>query len=178
LLTHGNLFLYRGAILAKLSGTKMIDPWNPRARNFDEYGDIDFQPTPPVTRIKPWEKGYINRLKDFRGLVKRRAEPSLSSDVVHLAQWCHEHDIRVVLLNTPVHPLFMRLLPNGQADYRLFVQRLRSLTSEAGIPFLDPAGGVPGNPDYFRDTHHPNDAGGEWLTRELARFLLVNKLPN
>jgi hypothetical protein len=173
------LLRYRDVVLQRIV-MRRDDPeqhWVDLALTTDEAGRI--HPTGwdavdwEVKELWPIEKAYRERYRDFDAIMERTPLFDHLTEIGHL---CGARGIRLVVLNSPVHPMFMELLPRGRRDYRRFVARLRDASRRAGALYFDPAGHGIGSPDLFRDTHHHNQKGFAWLTDRLAAFLVRTRL--
>ena len=115
--------------------------------------------------------------RDFRNFRTSMKATPVFERIIELARWCKSRGIDLVLVNTPVHPLFFDLLPNGQPDYAFFVKKLHKTAELAGVSIFDPLGKEAGRPDFFRDSHHHSVAGAAWLSAGLAEHLRARGLP-
>jgi hypothetical protein len=176
LLTHVSLLAYREVIRDALTPGKstVADLFTRGARATDAFGDIRLMTASPrvrgLTRYEQRHRKDLSLLGDL--LTATEFFPRLEA----FARFCAGHGIELVLMNNAVHPLFLQLLPGGEADYARFVARLRAVADATGARFFDPAAGRPADPALFHDTHHHNQAGGVWATDAVARYLIENRL--
>jgi hypothetical protein len=172
LLFHSDLFLYREIVRDWLMRrpVKEIPAWVAIARRTNAHGDTPkFVPTRPVRNLTSWEKHDAKRFENFPRMIE---QTPLFSNIVRFARLCRRLGIRLVVLNSPVHPLFLSMLPDGEDDYHRFVRRLRETAAESGAVFFDPADGALGKPEHFSDTIHANTNGAAWLNDQIGRFLV------
>jgi hypothetical protein len=172
---HSDLMKYREVIRDQfLFKPTSFEPWVKIARTTDRSGDIALQVFAQAgSRLNPWEKGLTQRLEQFDDLM---ADTLLFEHIGDLARTCREHGIQLVVLNNAVHPLALEELPHGRDDYDRFVAELRHTAEANGVPFFDPAPGGIGDPRLFQDTVHHNLLGTQWLSEQLAHFLLARSL--
>jgi hypothetical protein len=160
------------------------DDWNPRARGFDDRGDLrralargfvglPAKPQPPRQHLLPHELSYRQKLRHFDKLLE---SSPIWKQTIELATWCSERGIQLVLATPPVHPLFMQMLPEGRRDYARFVRRLAALARSVDVPLFSPIRTGAASPHLFRDSHHLNGVGADWFARELADFLIERRL--
>lgn len=172
LLMHVDLLQYREVIRDALPprDESPPDPWNTRAKTTNSFGDIKLASiTRPVRGVKKWEHRYVKRFLNFETLMK---ETRLFDHLGVFAEDCRRRGIELVVLNSPVHPFFLEMLPQGRENYDAFLERLRATAQRNHVRFFDPAPGGIGEAAYFQDTHHHNDAGMIWLTEEIAKYLM------
>jgi len=176
LLRHVKLLEYREVVRDQFTpwSRAPADPWAERARQTNSFGDLPLlKMKAGVKGVSAWERKYITRFKKFDALLD---QTRIFTHLKQLAEFCRDHGIRLVALASPVHPLFMELLPAGREDYESFRRRLRTTAEQAGIPFFDPADGGIGRPELFQDTHHHNQAGSAWLSERIGEFLVERGL--
>lgn len=168
LLNDVAILRYRESIAEHLSRSWTEPPygWLRMSKQTDEFGDIHFPARPSAVRsLTRAEEAYA---RNFRSFDERIRSGLLVRHLKDFAEFCRARDIRLVIVNTPVHPLFMSMLPHGKKDYQRFMLTTRRAAANARVPFCNPAGGSP-DPNLFRDTHHANEPGARWLTTEVAR---------
>lgn len=85
-----------------------------------------------------------------------------------LVAFCREQNVRVILLQTPVHSMIRTLLgPEVMEKYRAFIQRLER---GYGCRFVDISERIPDS--MLHDSEHANGEGRECFTRILAEEIL------
>lgn len=177
LLEHVYLIRYRELIRDRLlapSAAESVE-WRQMAEKTDALGDIPFVvPDNPVTKLSAWEQDYK---RDFRAFDEIIRTTLVFAHLGELARLCAEQDVRLVLLNNAVHPLFSQLLPQGRTDYDRYLFRLRNTASKAHVTLCEPAADGIGAPGLFQDTHHHNTRGSLWLTEQLTACLLQAGVP-
>jgi hypothetical protein len=176
LFMHVELLQYREIIRDVLPPPteRPRDLWNTRVKTMDAFGDVKLLTiTKPVRGVSMWEQKYVKRFADFETLMKNTR---VFNHLGRFAKDCRQHGIELVVLNTPVHPFFLEMLPAGRENYDAFLDRLRATAEANRIRFFDPAPGGIGNAAYFQDTHHHNEAGMIWLTEEIAKYLVAEGL--
>jgi len=125
------------------------------------------------TPLSAWERSRRQRFEDFDGVLRKTL---LFDHLTDFARYCHQHGIELVLLNNPVHPFFLQVLPHERQDYDRYLARLRQTAAQAHAYLFEPAPDGIGPPDLYGDTVHHDDAGGAWLTAQLADYLIDNHL--
>jgi hypothetical protein len=176
LTTHVALLEYRevlGELLEPPLGWKQT-PFGPEAKRATATGDIELMKVhTPVVSIRPWERVQRKRFANFDKLLK---STFLFSHLADFAKFCRDRDITLILLNNPVHPLFVEVLPDGKDDYDVYLAILRQTATQLGVRLFEPEPSGFGPPDYYNDLVHHDPAGGAWLTDKLAQYLITNQL--
>lgn len=172
-----DLLLYRESIRDALLGmqTKNTRRWTAVARNVGPTGDM---PPPPAKPRRPhpdrWERANVGTpFLEFDALMQSTA---LFDRLSELAETCRRLEVPLVLLENPVSPIYLELLPRGADDYRRFRERVRATAAAAGVPLIDPAPDGIGDPELFADATHHTPAGVTWMSGEIARFLVEHGL--
>ncbi len=167
-----DLLLYREAIRELLApGPGQVDPMLRAALATDGRGDtpILFKQRKVATRLNAWERRLVPQFADFDRLVR---DTPLFANIERLAAFLRERDIQLVVMNNPVSPIYLDLLPGGLDDYRMFVGQLGGAAARAQVPFFNPVPDGSGDPQLYSDATHHNEAGVAWITGELAEFLV------
>ncbi len=174
-LMHVSLLRYREVIRdALMRGGWKADPFGQQARAATDSGDVPLLTAhKPVVALNALERRNRQQFANFDNVMR---ETRLFSNLIDFASFCAAHDIELVVLNHPVHPLFLQLLPYARADYDRYLTALRRTAQRAHVRFFEPIPDGVGSPDLFQDTVHHNTAGGEWLTAEVGRYLMENGL--
>ena len=171
-LMHSNLLLYRDVIRNALSIPRGWKGFRFNQVVTDDCGDSPLlTDAPPVQALTTWELEYRRRLANFDDVLRSTL---LFGDVAEFARFCNEQGIELVLVNIPVHPLFLEILP--RPEYDRYLALLREAATRAHVPLFEPVPDGVGPPDLYSDTVHENAAGGTWLTELVARYLLDNRL--
>lgn len=173
---HVPLLGYREKIREALTpplGWK-LRPFEQQARLVNAQGDIPLlRNHVPVKGLNKAEQLNKLRLADFDASLQRTF---MFDHFEKFARFCHEHDIALVLLSQPVHPLFLDILPGGRRDYDRYLAVLRQTAARAQVPLFEPIADGIGPPEVYQDTVHLDSVGGAWLTQEVARYLLDSGL--
>jgi len=173
---HLNLWRYRQAIRSVFDsplGWK-VTTWDAQARAATAAGDVPLLTQHiEVTGLNRWGLEHQRRFARFDAVMHATL---LFDHLVQFAQFCRQRGIELVLLNNPVHPVFMETLPHGQQDYDHYLARLRAVAAENGVRLFEPVPSGVGSPELYQDMVHHDAAGGAWLTEELARYLIDNRL--
>jgi len=177
LLEHVDLILYREALQARLTGagTGQMRYWEWAARKISPIGDM----APPIPREPPpflntWERKHlVPPMRHFDTLIARGA---LFENIAELARTCRALAIRLVLLASPVGPLYMQILPGGADDYREYRRRLQEAAAAAEVPLLDPSPDGIGSPEMFVDATHNSQAGITWMSQAISAYLIEHGL--
>jgi hypothetical protein len=149
-------------------------PFDQQAHATTPRGDVPLVTGNFVVRgMAPWELQRKNRFADFDAVLH---DTLLFGHLEEFARFCRERGIELILLNNPVHPLFLDALPQQQRDYERYLALVRQAAAQAHIRLFEPAPDGLGQPDLYGDTVHHNAAGGAWLTEQLARYLIDNRL--
>jgi hypothetical protein len=173
---HLTLWQYREVIhdaLVLPVGWK-TPPFGVQARAANAAGDIPLLTVhQPVQGLQFYELSHRTRFKDFDAVLHNTL---LFDYLVQFAAFCRQHGIELVLVNNPVHPLFMDVLPHGRQDYDRYLARLRAVAAQAHVRLFEPVPDGIGPPDLYQDIVHHDPAGGTWLTGEVGRYLIDSHL--
>ena len=173
---HLSLLRYREVIREALErplGWK-VPPFDQQAHATTPTGDVPLAGGHFVVQgPAPWERTRRERFADFDAVVR---DTLLFDNLAEFARFCRERGIELVLLNNPVHPLFVDFLPRQRQDYDRYLALVRQAAAQAQVPLFEPAPDGLGQPDLYNDTVHHNEQGGAWLTEQLAGYLAANHL--
>jgi hypothetical protein len=172
---HLNLLLYRDVMRERIvNGRWTSDPLGQQARDVTDAGDMRLLPeSHPVLDLNPFERRNQKLFADFDSVLRRS---HLFDHLEALAAFCAAHGIRLVVVNQPVHPLFLKMLPHGRQDYDRYLAALRAVAARSGTLLFEPIAEGIGPAELYQDTVHHNPAGGAWLTSEVARYLIDNRV--
>jgi len=180
-LDHSRLLLYREAIqrrvasLPKTFSGNTVEMWVKLALQTNAFGDT---PAAVVGWSNPellnvWERSLPKRFQHFDALMR---DSVLFANLGRLAAFCREHGIRLVLALNDVNPLYLYVLPKGRADYQRYVDQVRFAAQTAEVPLFTPIEDGVGDAKLFVDATHHNRAGMRWVTEELAKFLIAERI--
>jgi hypothetical protein len=126
-----------------------------------------------VAGLAQAERKQQQRFADYDAVLRKTL---LFDHLIQFAGFCRQQGIEFVLLNNPVHPLFVNMLPHEQRDYDIYLARLRQTAAQAHVRLFEPGSNGMGSPELYLDTVHQDAAGGAWLTEQLAGYLFDNHL--
>jgi len=173
---HLNLWPYRQAIRSAFEspfGWK-VTPLDVQGRAATPAGDVPLLTQHiEVTGLNRWGLKHQQRFARFDAVMRATL---LFDHLAQFAQFCRQEGIELVILNNPVHPIFLETLPNGQHDYDRYLARLRAVAAENGVRLFEPVLNGIGAPELYQDMVHHDAVGGAWLTEQLVRYLIDNRL--
>lgn len=86
-----------------------------------------------------------------------------------LASSLRERGIKLVIVNMPVTRDYLTLHPNGNEDYRSYLEMLKSFCELADVPLIDAYAAI-SDPSLFKDPVHLGPEGQELLSASLGEM--------
>jgi len=127
--------------------------------SFNKRGFVNLKKT--SKHIKP--KVQDHRFENFT------TTGYLTESLENTAGWCRENNVKLILVNLPVHKYFNTHFPNGDADYQDYISTLKNIALKYNALFWDADGQYEFSDEEFFDISHLNTKGAYRLSKLLAK---------
>lgn len=171
----------RAAVVRRLCGASTVgpcavdtSPLDPGLRRFYEsstrqgwipQGDTPLSALTPDRRAQRLTGVNPTVTYDLRDFALGSRQPDYLAKMIDLAR---QHDIRIVLLQTPLHPDYYSLFPHAD-DWQHVVSFWAAFAAAQGVSYYD-ASHLPGYTDAdFVDLHHLQAAGAQKFSTWVAQ---------
>jgi len=169
-------------VLAEEWAKTLFRPWSQKAAAPSLLNNLDYRHHVPANLHSEVEEGmaivkahqpvtYDPNYADYKRRCGKANQPMFAIQAEFLRkalQICKERGIKVVVLNMPLTPENLALMPPG--SYEQYLNTVRDCSAAQGFPFEDLNSDKRFGHSDFYDTAHMNASGGKKLAEAISQF--------